>query len=363
MGKILLDYAFPFNEIEGTPDVNLAYLHKVAVGVKPNQTLAEPYAVEVYNPEEAKLHTDNVAIDKLFAGGLNRITLIVTDTLDNGDALLTTDDFFTFGISGDFDESEATAFSPSTFTGVVYSTATTKTAAISLAKAQAEQKQKLEQQMVTQELKIRAAKAGSKERTTAANAYAKAAGELAKMPNRCVFYDEGYNTEGSHFAFGKLLSGTYWRDQQYIQAASGSSDWWTATDLGEAESLFDAGVSFWLSDDEYGVRLGFFGVGGNGITYPYIKEEIKRIVQSDGVKYLSINQSKKTQTERIRLEDYLNASIKPYLFAPYYYLNPTSTNQIKLYDSNERYILTGQMHTDITDPIWRVKIEAIQGDV
>lgn len=367
MGKILLDYACPFSEVEPSPDVNLAYLKNVAVlvtalTVKPKTPKANPpvpYEVEVYSTEEVALHTDNTEVNALFSAGLNKLTLIVTDTLANADALINDEHYFTLGISGDFDETTATAFTPSDFAGVVYSTASTKGGAIKGMQSHVSTKQALTKNLETILNKVKGTKKKD-ERGEFLNDYNKAASDLANQHNRCVFLDTNYNTTGSHFAFGKLLSGTYWRDQQYI-VGENSELWTVATELGEAESLFDARVSFWLGDDEYGTRLGFFGAGGEGITYPYVKEEIKKITQSAGLKYLTLNKPRKTQSEIIRLEDNLNDAVSPYTEAPYYYLDGEADNRIKLYKSQERYTVTGQMTTTIGEPIWRVKIEALQG--
>ena len=314
MGKILLDYAFPISTTEPTPDVNLGYLKKCAAMVKPNGDFTSAYAIEVYNADDCKKYTENVSILKLFTGGLSAITLIVTDTLANADSLCDDSKFFTIGISGDFEESEAKAFAPTEYKGVMFSTITD-------------------------------------------------ASNVTQPKNTTYFLDKGYNTEGSFFAFGSFLSGTYWRDMQYLEAAKGSDDWTAAETLGEANTLFDDGVSFWIKDDEYGTRLGFFGCGSNAIAYPYIKEEINREIQSGGLKYLTVNQALKTSTERVRLEDYLNSIIKPYELAPYSYLDPDKDNEIKLFDSNERYVMNGQMFTNVAEPLWRVKIEAIEGAI
>jgi hypothetical protein len=366
MGKILLDYAFPFSEQTGTPDASLAYLRKVAVIVLPltppekgaNANPTVPYSVEVYNAEEVAEHTANTALLMLFKGGLNAVTLIVTDTLANADALLDKYEFYTVGISEDFTEADATAFVPATYGGVIYSVATTMAGAVSMADTDKATRQRYENIAQTQLDKAKTAKGA--ERDKALEEYNKATKGLASTPNRSVFYDADYSTESAHFAFGALLSDTYWRDQQYIEAGG---DWFACEALGEAESLFEARVSFWLADDEYGLRLAFFGVGGEGITYPYIKEEIRRVVQSNGLGYLSLNKSKNTASERMRLESTLQSVIDEYALSPYYYLDGGANNDINLFKSNERYTVTGQMQTTVAEPLWRVKIEAIQGEV
>lgn len=180
--------------------------------------------------------------------------------------------------------------------------------------------------------------------------------ERAAQDLVCSFLDYGRLTYGMLYAFGKLLSGNKWSDQQYIKAPDGKV---TAIETyGEADALFFKHVSFYLHDDTQGDRLGFFAAGGKAITLPYIENEIKLVLQAAGVSYLSGQQPRMTTGEIIRLENRLKDVIEQYE-DDYGYLDPDADNTINLYVSaNKQYCLDGDLYACVTDPIWRVFVVA-----
>lgn len=312
--NILLDYAFKFSEVTGTQKADLSYLKNLAVIVKSKTAGGTtPSIQDITSPEDAAQYTNATDLAALFVGGMNIVTLIVCDAIGDATTALDNTKQYTALVDNEWTVTEIEGLDVTGFDGVI------------------------------------AAAFGDR---------AKAEAYAAKS-NHCAFLDAtSPKAYGMYYAFGKLLSGVYWRDQQYIQVTS--NDVTTETDLGEAEALFLKKVSFYLGDDQYGKRLGFFGAGGFAITQPYVNEEIKRITQSTGVNYLALNQPRNIPISRILLENALQDKVDEYKLPPYQYLDPTGTNEIVLTTSNESFVLNGQMTTKVAEPIWRVKVEARQ---
>lgn len=312
--NILLDYAFKFSEVTGTQKADLSYLKNLAVIVKSKTAGgASPSIHEITSAEDAAQYTNATDLAALFAGGMNIVTLIVCDAIGDATSALDSTNQYTALIDNEWTAVEIEGLDVTGFDGVI------------------------------------AAAFGDK---TKAETY-------AAEKNHCAFLDAtSPKSYGMYYAFANLLSGTYWRDQQYIQVTS--NDVTTVADLGEAETLFTDKISFYLGDDQYGKRLGFFGAGGLAITQHYINEEIKRITQSTGVNYLALNQPRNISISRILLENALQDKVDEYKLPPYQYLDPAGINEIVLTTSNEAFVLNGQMTTRVAEPIWRVKVEARQ---
>lgn len=311
--NILLDYAFKFTEKTGIQKADLSYLKNLAVIVKPKTSGGTATTQDVTSETQAKTYTDAESLGAFFSGGLNKITLILSDTLTDAETLLDHTKFYTTCIDDAFNGAEIKAFNPTNYHGIVGAAFGVKADAIA----------------------------------------------YAATEKRCAFIDAAtYTTFGLNFAFAKLLSGVYWRDQQYL--ATSISTIFAVSAIGDAESYFTDGVSFYLNDDQYGKRLGFFGAGGKAITEAYISEEIKRVIQATGVNYLALNQPRNIAISRIRLEDALQEKIDDYGLPPYQYLDLESENDITLTTSSEAFVLNGQLVIDIAEPIWRVKVEALQ---
>ncbi len=361
MSNLLLDYAFSFEEVEGTLQPDYSFLSNVAVAVKSNNVSTPPkplpYLVEVYSPELVKEHTDNETVNQLFSGGLGAFYLLVCETLDSADPLLDDTEFYTFGISDDFDEDAASVFIPSKYAGVVYSTSSTRSDAKTVVAGNITKRRDLKSQFLKSHDLLKKTKDKS-QRTELLKGARTAAVDLAKLPHRCCFLDLAYNTSGAHFAFGKLLSAAYWSDQQYIQA--NADDWWATSQLGEADSLFKDRISFYLSDKQYGTRLAFFAAGGESISAPYINRLVELSIQGAGLNYISINHPRNTVSTRINLESRLQDEVDKYMVAPYYYLDPDGDNDVQLYDSEERYFLNGALAIKTAEPIWRVNFQVKQ---
>ena len=349
---VLLDFTMPITANQPPPQGSTAHLKKLAVIVKGKDPAANQTVV-CYNVDEIAAVTDNTSVLEVFKA-LNSITLVISPTL--ADAVVSDNDYYTLVISEDFEEAEAAAYKP-TFSGVLASIATSNEVASKGASKHNSQRTSAEKALkAASESLIEALKNKDKlaiERFTKSRN--KAQNDISNLPNRCVFLDAEYSAKGCIFAFSKLLSGSFWRGQQYIQS---DDSYYSVSDLGEAESLFESRVSFYLNDSQYGTRLAFFAAGGNSITTPYILEQLKIELQSSALIYINQYQPKKTETTRINLEAELNDRLKDYMQTPTDYLDKKS--KVKVFDIGERFILNASIDLIVASDLWRIKAEVME---
>lgn len=136
--------------------------------------------------------------------------------------------------------------------------------------------------------------------------------DQAVIENRCCFFSNSSNkAKNLFYAFGSMLSnGSDWLNQQYITMPVGDD----VDELGEAEALFDAKVSFVIEDDEFGKRLALFCAGGRAIVAPYISKNLRVDTQSETLQWISGNQPSyslknaallETRLQQDVIEDYI----------------------------------------------------------
>lgn len=273
--------------------------------------------VTVYSYEEAKTYTENTEIKALFDVGMNALSLLLITDVTQLDQFKESEmgSIFTLLGSSDFDTQELIDNQPliNGFSGD-YGFATSDS---ELAKT------------------------------------------IATTARTVCFYDTMGAYVGCYEAFGRLVSATYWNNQQYNKAVNntliGAVD-----ELGLANSLFDSGVSFWMFDASMGTYLSSFFAGLEPIANDYILEEIETVQQSTGLNWISTNKPTNTTGDRMRLNNVMNNVLATYQNAPYYYLNPDFDNRVSLHTSSERYHVTGEMEIAIPDPIWKVDIEVTE---
>ena len=158
------------------------------------------------------------------------------------------------------------------------------------------------------------------------------------------------------YSFAALLAATEWRNQQYIPVNTLLGN--PVVELNKADLLFDERLSFYLQDDEQGVRLAFFVAGGKSITTPYIDEELRVVIQSDMLNFLSANQPMNIETNRRLLQQVGNKVIQSFIDRSL--LDPDGTNTLTITKSNEVFIVDGEMTTSEAVALWRVQIDAKQ---
>ena len=156
------------------------------------------------------------------------------------------------------------------------------------------------------------------------------------------------------FAFGSLLANTSnWANQQYIEMPFSDS----IVSLGDANTYQDAGISFVLSDDEFGDRLAFFAVGKAAIVAPYILKNLRIDIQSRALTWISANQPQFTLKEASLLETRLQIDvINEYIEIK----NWIESGKIEITLENSNFIANGDIEVAQPKALWRVTSELRQ---
>ncbi len=171
--------------------------------------------------------------------------------------------------------------------------------------------------------------------------------DQAAIANRCAFHVDSANGAKSLFyAFGSLLSNALnWRNQQYISMPVADD----VETLGDAEALFDARISFVISDDEYSNRLAFFVAGGKAITAPYIKRNLQVDMQSAALSYISANQPGYTKVQAALIEDELQKVIAQFIDDDWL---EAGTVEVTLEEDN--FVASGEINIAEPKALWRI---------
>lgn len=153
--------------------------------------------------------------------------------------------------------------------------------------------------------------------------------------------------ENMVFAFGKLLSNlSDWKNQQFIELPVDDD----VSALGQANNLFDKKISFGVTDDEFGQRLGLFAVGGKAIVAPYVLKNFRIDLQSRALQWFSANQPGYTLTEAALLESILNEDVvKAYIAR-----NWISDGTIAITLPNDNFVAVGAINVAEPKAMWRV---------
>lgn len=310
MAKILLDYFFPITAISPTPQASTAFLKQVLAVVKPKDGVTPGTVTLCTSSSAVAALTDNAEVAQLFAGGLSRVYVLPMATLDIATVLETEGtNFFTILISSDFTDANVTTdLDLGAWKGVVG--------------------------------------VSSNDDTTFLPAQ-------AVIENRCAFYASTTNkAKNMFYAFGKLLSNAVnWTNQQYIAMPLADD---VAT-LGDANALFDDKISFVISDDEFGKRLGLFCAGGKAITAPYIVRNLEIDLQSKALQYISGNQPGYTLTQAALLEDELQKVISGDVGNPGYIGRQwieAGVVEVKL--EQENFVASGYINISEPKAMWRI---------
>lgn len=109
MAKILLDYFMPISTVESTPDASTGFLKQVCLVCKPKSG-QEGNVGQVFSctsTTQVAARTDNENATQLFAAGMAKVFILLSDDLDIETALEeNTGEFWTVLISDDFDDSD-----------------------------------------------------------------------------------------------------------------------------------------------------------------------------------------------------------------------------------------------------------------
>jgi hypothetical protein len=177
--------------------------------------------------------------------------------------------------------------------------------------------------------------------------------DQAVIENRVAFfYDDANGAKNLFYAFGKLLSAASWSNQQYVTMPFDDG----IANLGDANSLFDDKVSFALSDDEFGKRLGLLAAGGKAIVAPYIIKNLRVDLQSDALTWISGNQPQYTIKEAALLETRLQEDV----INSYIQRSLITAGTVAISLVNDNFVATGEINVSEPKALWRVSSELRQ---
>jgi hypothetical protein len=169
----------------------------------------------------------------------------------------------------------------------------------------------------------------------------------AMITKRTAFFGSTTNGAKSMFyAFGKLLAGATWRNQQYVEMPVNDG----IDTIAEALNLYDARISFVLNSDQYQNRLAFFANNRKAIVAPYLSELFQLMMQGWGVGYIALNQPAYTILQASLLEDYL-AGEADKTFVQTNLIENISV-QISLVENN--FTASGNLQIAEPKALWRV---------
>ena len=406
---LLLEYAFPIEAITPLAAPSAAYLKHVCLVVKPKAG-QEGNVGTIYDCStmlEVAARTDNVDAQQLFDAGMIKVYILLADNLNMVTPLSTVSSFFTLLVSGDFDDDDISkkatiTKAEMTFTAylegfdgndisiefVAGGTAGSEVVTVTdnLISVSMEDGVSTADQLKTAlDLSDDAAALittaiASGEGSTAQSAFAEDnlengavlmvgtwAGVVgvsssdvtfltaqALLTNRTAFFGSITNkAKNMCFAFGKLLSGRDWENQQYIEMPANDG----IDTLSEAEILFQAKISFVLNSTEYANRLALFTNNRKAIVAPYIFEWFQLSMQGWGVSYIALNMPKYTLREASLLQDYLEEKADERFVASE--IVESVTVDISLVEDN--FMANGDLVIAEPKALWRVNAKLQQG--
>lgn len=174
--------------------------------------------------------------------------------------------------------------------------------------------------------------------------------------NNTAFIDPDANAgKNMYWAFGKLLSGATWRNQQFI----GMPESGMTSVLGTAEQYFEDRLSFVLNSEEFGNRLAFFVNRGRAIVAPYIYEEFQLNLKSWALTYINTNQPSYNAIEASKLESYLlqKANNK------YIESGMLDALSIAISADQDNFVMSGNIKVSEPKATWRIVADLQEGGI
>lgn len=309
MKDVLLEYVMKVDAYAPTPSASTAYIRKVLCVVKPKGETKDTIT-ECTETAEVEALTD-AKIGKLLDAGMTSILVLPVDDLSGLKTIIEASNkkFFTILIDGAFDNSAVSGADLSFFSGVVGWCS--------------------EEQSEAKAFTIKSSNVG--------------------------FVDASSNSsQNMYWAFGKLLSANSWKNQQYIEMPFASG----IDNIGKAELAFEDAVSFVLTSEEYGNRLGLFASNRRAIIAPYVYEEIQLKLQSKALQYISLNQPNYTEAEASLLEDSLQAVIDIYIEQ-----GIITHGSVSVTLSDEQFVANATIQIPEPKALWRIRATMQQGEI
>lgn len=174
--------------------------------------------------------------------------------------------------------------------------------------------------------------------------------------NNTAFIDPSANNgDNMYWAFGKLLSGALWKNQQFIgMPADGIT-----TLLGTAETYFEKRLSFVLNSEEFGNRLAFFVNRGRAIVAPYIYEEFQLDLKSWALTYINTNMPSYNAVEASKLESYLLQKANNKYIAS----GMLDALTINITADQDNFVMSGNIKVSEPKATWRIVAELQEGGI
>lgn len=174
--------------------------------------------------------------------------------------------------------------------------------------------------------------------------------------NNTAFIDPSANNgDNMYWAFGKLLSGALWKNQQFIgMPADGIT-----TLLGTAETYFTKRLSFVLKSEEFGNRLAFFVNRGRAIVAPYIYEEFQLDLKSWALTYINTNMPSYNNVEASKLESHLLQKANNKYIAS----GMLDALTISISADQDNFIMSGNIKVSEPKATWRVIADLQEGGI
>lgn len=174
--------------------------------------------------------------------------------------------------------------------------------------------------------------------------------------NNTVFIDPSANAgDNMYWAFGKLLSGSVWKNQQFIgMPASGIT-----SVLGTAETYFEKRLSFVLNSEEFGNRLAFFVNRGRAIVAPYIYEEFQLDLKSWALTYINTNMPNYNAVEASKLESHLLQKANNKYIAS----GMLDALTISISADQDNFVMSGNIKVSEPKATWRVIADLQEGGI
>lgn len=174
--------------------------------------------------------------------------------------------------------------------------------------------------------------------------------------NNTAFIDPSANLgDNMYWAFGKLLSGGTWRNQQFIGMPAGGM----TSVLGTAETYFEKRLSFVLNSEEFGNRLAFFVNRGRAIVAPYIYEEFQLDLKSWALTYINTNMPSYNAVEASKLESYLLQKANNKYIAS----GMLDALTINITADQDNFVMSGNIKVSEPKATWRIVAELQEGGI
>lgn len=174
--------------------------------------------------------------------------------------------------------------------------------------------------------------------------------------NNTAFIDPSANKgDNMYWAFGKLLSGALWKNQQFIgMPADGIT-----TLLGTAETYFTKRLSFVLKSEEFGNRLAFFVNRGRAIVAPYIYEEFQLDLKSWALTYINTNMPSYNNVEASKLESHLLQKANNKYIAS----GMLDALTISITADQDDFVMSGDIKVSEPKATWRINANLQEGGI